>query len=142
MRTILIGLAVVGALTIALVLCARPATKPAKTANLILYNQASEEVAKFIMEIHATEEVDQKLSGNLSRDWASPKFTHGDACGKRFTGELHHDDYTADLNPGTADNNVVLGGKRAGNKITGEWSFCSFVGSKTQGKFELTISAE
>ena len=49
---------------------------------------------------------------------------------------LEGEEIFIDLNPNFADNNVVLTGNYTGNKISGDWTWITFVGETNRGNFE------
>ncbi|MBI3578064.1 MAG: hypothetical protein HY089_01470 [Ignavibacteriales bacterium] len=82
-------------------------------------------------------------AGEVSGSWAFEKRGQSDKIGPQVgTGSLNgKKDGSAisiNLNPGWADNNVFLNGKIENGKITGKWSWSTFIGPTSEGNFEAT----
>jgi hypothetical protein len=54
----------------------------------------------------------------------------------KAAGTLENSSISLNLNPGWADNNVLLLGTVGPDRITGRWSWITFVGPTSQGTFE------
>lgn len=55
-----------------------------------------------------------------------------------LTGRVDGRSISIDLNPGWADNNVVLDGKLVDGRIEGQWTWITFAGPTTRGTFVAT----
>jgi hypothetical protein len=56
-----------------------------------------------------------------------------------LVGKLDGLSISVNLNPGWADNNVILAGSVEADKISGTWTWVSFIGPTSSGKFEATL---
>lgn len=54
----------------------------------------------------------------------------------KLAGRLEGPSISVDLNPGWADNNVILAGTVGTDKISGTWTWVTFVGPTSSGSFE------
>ena len=57
----------------------------------------------------------------------------------RFEGSLKGDALYIDLNPGWADNNVVLSGQLGDGRYRGDWAYVGYPGVISDGKFEAQL---
>jgi hypothetical protein len=54
----------------------------------------------------------------------------------KVEGEIKQDRINLDLNPGWADNNIILNGRVTTTNILGTWGYYGFAGELAGGKFE------
>jgi hypothetical protein len=71
------------------------------------------------------------LNGISSTDRVGPQIGAGTLAGRIEGSKL-----SINLNPGWADNNVILAGSVEGEKIAGTWSWVTFAGPASSGTFE------
>jgi hypothetical protein len=71
------------------------------------------------------------LNGVSSTDRVGPQIGAGTLAGRIEGSRL-----SVNLNPGWADNNVILAGSIEGEKIVGTWSWITFAGPTASGSFE------
>jgi len=80
-------------------------------------------------------------SGSVSGSWAFVAVLPSEKVGPQVgngkaAGTMAKSSVTVNLNPGWADNNVILQGTVASDRITGRWSWISFIGPTAEGAFE------
>ncbi|HCA80187.1 MAG TPA: hypothetical protein DEP53_10675 [Bacteroidetes bacterium] len=80
-------------------------------------------------------------STTIAGTWASEGVSSTDSVGPQLgagtlAGELTGARLSLNLNPGWADNNVILIGSIEGEKIVGTWTWVTFAGPRTHGTFE------
>lgn len=82
---------------------------------------------------------DSTIQGTWSTQWAAGADTMvevGDQVGSgRLSGRLTEAGAHIDLNPGYADNNVILLAAPAGNGFAGTWEWSTFAGPRSRGRF-------
>ena len=83
---------------------------------------------------------DSLVSGTWSIGWVpgadttqevGPQVGAGQLAGSR----IGRDSFAIDLNPGFADNNVILTAVRSADGVTGTWYWATFAGSRGGGRF-------
>jgi hypothetical protein len=84
-------------------------------------------------------------SVTITGEWAFEKVGPSDGIGPQIgagllSGMAHGPEISINLNPGWADNNVILSGKIEGDRIQGKWTWVTFVGPTTEGTFTATKS--
>jgi hypothetical protein len=57
----------------------------------------------------------------------------------KLDGQIRQDKINLDLNPGWADNNVILNGQITTTNIFGTWGYFGFAGKMVGGKFEAVM---
>lgn len=83
-----------------------------------------------------------KTDGSLlSGTWAFEAVSLGDKVGPqlgagKLAGSIQGTTISINLNPGWADNNVILTGTFGQDRITGTWTWVTFAGPTAQGRFE------
>lgn len=87
--------------------------------------------------------IDLSDSNNLEGNWNLTKIGNppniGPQVGEGNLGGSFKNNYiNINLNPGIADNNVILSGVTNGNTMEGLWHFSTFVGSINGGAFKAT----
>ena len=80
-------------------------------------------------------------SGSVSGTWAFVAILPSEKVGPQIgtgtvAGTRQHSSIWVNLNPGWADNNVILQGTVATDRIIGRWSWSSFIGTAAEGTFE------
>ena len=94
--------------------------------------------------LHFTVKEDSTVTGSWEIDWVpgantslqvGPQIGSGGLVGYIMEGLLY-----LDLNPGWADNNVILRGIWSENEMDGAWWWVTFVGPTTYGRFHLEIN--
>ena len=81
--------------------------------------------------------VGQSFEGTWQLASAGGVFPTGAATSGTYTGVVHGRDVSIDLNPGVADNKVVLSGSVANGALTGRWRYETFAGRKDKGTFTV-----
>ena len=78
---------------------------------------------------------------SVSGTWAFEGVSAGNHIGPqvgsgRLVGNIQGTTISINLNPGWADNNVILLGTIGSHQITGTWTWVTFAGPTTKGTFE------
>lgn len=71
---------------------------------------------------------------------AEKSFPSGAVKSGKYAASVHEGGVTINLNPGTADNNVMLNGTMSNGMFSGKWSLSTFVGGKEKGTFTVTAA--
>ena len=99
------------------------------------YNSKGDLVVEGTLKLTVTKEGDVSGTWTLAKkgqsDNVGPQVGSGSLSGKRDGSSI-----SINLNPGWADNNVFLNGKIEGTAITGTWSWSTFAGPTSEGRFE------
>jgi hypothetical protein len=84
----------------------------------------------------------QAGEGTFKGNWkllsSKPAFPSDSTKTGSYAGSVDGGLASIDLNPGVADNNVVLGWSAGTEPITGTWYHATFSGGKAMGTFVLT----
>lgn len=80
-------------------------------------------------------------STTINGTWILEGITAGEQVGPqlgtgKLTGMIQGTSISMNLNPGWADNNVVLSGTVEKDRISGKWTWITFVGPTAEGTFE------
>jgi hypothetical protein len=68
-------------------------------------------------------------------------FPSGSTTSGKYSADVHDQRISIDLNPGWADNNVVLSGSVSNGSLSGKWYRATFSGGKEMGTFTVTTAA-
>ena len=118
----------------------RPSTSPPSpvpAGNVVFRDAAGNVVATADVELPET-----LRAGAFKGKWklisSKPAFPSGATKSGSYEGSVDGDHASINLNPGMADNNVVLGWSTKTDLITGTWYHATFSGGKPMGTFVLT----
>jgi hypothetical protein len=107
--------------------------------NLVLRDAAGEVVATADLELpDKLPPNGQSFSGTWHLAFSKPAFPSRATKTGAYKLQVLEGLASIDLNPGAADNNVVLGWSAAAEPITGTWYHATFSGGKAMGRFSLT----
>jgi hypothetical protein len=110
------------------------------TPGVYLY-KASDPDTRVVVTGALTIAIDDK--GAVSGEWAFEKIGSFEETGPQtgtgtLGGSIHNNEMLINLNPGWADNNVLLSGRWERGAWRGTWSWVTFVGPTSGGTFEAT----
>jgi hypothetical protein len=113
-----------------------PATAPA--GNLVFRDASGNVVATADVELPATlPAADGTFKGNWRLLSSEPAFPSRSTKSGGYEGSVSGGLASIDLNPGMADNNVVLMWSSGAEPITGTWYHATVSGGKAMGTFSL-----
>lgn len=113
-----------------------PSTAPA--GNLVFHDAAGDVVATADLDLpDELPAADGEFHGKWKLLSSEPAFPSGSTKSGSYKGSVHDGLFSIDLNPGAADNNVVLGWTPKTDPITGTWYHATFAGGKPMGTFNL-----
>ncbi len=105
------------------------------------YNENDDLFVSGKLRIHFGE--DSSLVGSWEMDAVAGKTDHPYFGQGDLGGGIDKDTLWCNLHPGWMDHNIILRGYYENGEITGEWSYISFIGYTSGGKFKATyFSAE
>ena len=107
-------------------------------SDLVFSNSAGAVVATATMQLPKLGSGDRDLTGSWRIISASPSFPRPAGTSGACEGSLRAGALEIDLDPGWADDNVLLSGTVRGGQSTGQWLYCTMAGGKTMGTFTLT----
>lgn len=97
--------------------------------------------AKGVLSVVGTMSLTATDTTSVIGTWAFEGVSPGDQVGPqvgsgRLVGNVQQTAISINLNPGWADNNVLLLGTIGSHRITGRWTWVTFAGPTTDGTFE------
>ena len=84
----------------------------------------------------------QDFEGRWQLKSSTGSFPADSTANGKYSGIVHEQGVSIDLNPGVSDNNVVLSGSAINGSLSGNWHHATFVGSKPMGSFTITRPSE
>jgi hypothetical protein len=84
----------------------------------------------------------QPFEGQWRLTSSTDAFPAGATKGGTYRGSVSDGNISMDLNPGTADDNVILTSTKADASQKEEWYHSTFIGRRAMGSFSLTESAD
>ena len=119
---------------------ARPASErgPQQTPNLVFYDSGGRAVAAGMLSLSARPAEATEFDGTWRLVSAEPGFPQATVDGPvraRADGAR----VSINLNPGTADDNVILDGTISGDAFSGQWLHAKFAGAARKGRFSATL---
>jgi hypothetical protein len=116
---------------------ASPATAPA--GNLVFLDNAGSVVATADLQLpRPLPPAGRRFHGTWRLLSFKKGFPSASTRPGAYSGDVSEEGVSIDLNPGTADSNVVLGGDFKDGSMTGTWYHATFAGGKSLGTFSLT----
>jgi hypothetical protein len=118
--------------------CAEDPTSPSAIAGRYQYTAYNAgDTAVVIGSVIINNRDSTLLTGNWTLAGINGATDVGPQIGGGALGGSTASGVSINLNPGWADNNVILHGAFTGNEITGTWSWISFVGVTAEGRFVM-----
>ena len=122
---------------------AEPTQPAAAATHLEIRDQSGAVVATGELELpKSLPATGQSFEGKWRLDSSTDAFPAGATKNGTYRGSVGGDgNISIDLNPGTADNNVILSSSKADAGLKGQWYHSTFVGRRAKGSFTLTAAA-
>jgi hypothetical protein len=110
-----------------------------EAGNLTFYDDAGNSVATARLSLpHDAGQV-KDFTGTWRLLSSAPRFPKDSTSSGRYAGHGQDSRVSIDLNPGVADNNVILKGNIQERKFSGSWMRASVAGAKPMGAFQLDL---
>ena len=110
--------------------------------NYLAYDQSGNLILQGLL--HFTVNEDSTVTGSWEIDWvpgANTSLQVGQQIGSGgLVGQIINGRLNLDLNPGWADNNVILQGNWSEGEMDGTWRWVTFAGPTTYGRFHLEMN--
>lgn len=110
--------------------------------NYLAYDKSENLILQGLL--HFTVKEDSTVTGSWEIDWvygANTSLQVGSQIGSgKLAGQIMDGWLTLDLNPGWADNNVMLHGIWSEGEMDGAWQWVTFSGPTTYGRFHLEMN--
>jgi hypothetical protein len=111
---------------------------PLTSYNYVGYDASGREVVRGTLAFHLKDSV--TVEGSWEFEATGSTSNIGPQVGKgTLGGSAYGDTLFLNLNPGFADNNVILSGVLSGGEFSGTWSWIGFAGVITQGTFRASV---
>jgi len=111
-------------------------------ANYLAYDKSENLILQGLL--HFTVKEDSTVTGSWEIDWvpgANTSLQVGPQIGSgKLTGHIMDSWLYLDINPGWADNNVILHGTWSEGEMDGAWQWVTFSGPTTYGRFHLEMN--
>lgn len=124
--------------------CSRIAPAPSPVEHLWtieLFDPAGKKLATLNAQLVEDPSPSTHLRGHIKTTDIAKDFPYPNAIGSTIDANVAAARFTADLNAGMADNNVILDGMMKTGEASGKWSWASFAGGIPKGTFTLKESA-
>ncbi|MDB5357113.1 MAG: hypothetical protein JWN24_3566 [Phycisphaerales bacterium] len=110
-----------------------------EAANLTFYDDLGNSVATARLSLPPDAGQMKSLTGNWRLLSSAPRFPRGSTSSGTYAGPGRNGGLWIDLNPGVADNNVILDGSIRDGKFSGQWVRATVTGGKPMGTFQLDL---